>query len=114
MVTVEAAMSTNAHTIYDEVAGELIASSPATAGKMFGMPCLMNNGKMFAGFFKEAMVFKLTDLAHAEALALPGARLFDPSGGARPMKEWVEIPAEHADRWLEFGQEALRYSDNAR
>ncbi len=106
-------MSTDPRAIYDGVATEIVASSPATTGKMFGMPCLMNNGKAFAGFAKEAMVFKLTALAHAEALALPGARLFDPSGRGRPMKEWVELPAEHADRWLEFGQEALDYSDNA-
>jgi hypothetical protein len=76
---------------------------------MFGMPCLKYDGKMFAGYYKGAMTFKLTGLAHAEALALPGARLFDPSGRGRPMKEWVEVPADHSDRWPEFGDEALRY-----
>lgn len=103
-------MSTDPLDIYDGVAAEIVSSSPATTGKMFGMPCLMNDGKAFVGFFNGDMVFKLTALAHAEALELPGARLFDPSGRGRSMKEWVQIPAEHADRWLEFGQEALDYS----
>jgi hypothetical protein len=31
----------------------------------------------------------------------------------RPMKEWVEIPAEHASRWVELASEALRYVDEA-
>jgi hypothetical protein len=28
---------------YDAVVAEMIASSPATSGMMFGMPCLKNN-----------------------------------------------------------------------
>jgi hypothetical protein len=106
-------MSTDPRAAYDAVA-ELASSSPATTGKMFGMPCLMNNGKAFAGFHKDTMAFKLTGLAHAEALSLPGAHLFDPSGRGRPMREWVTLPADHASRWLEFGQEALSYSGHVR
>ena len=30
------------------------------------------------------------------------------------MKEWVEVPAEHASRWVELAREALRYVDEAR
>jgi hypothetical protein len=29
------------------------------------------------------------------------------------MKEWVEIPAEHASRWVELASEALRYVNEA-
>ena len=97
---------------YDRVAAELTATSPATAGKMFGMPCLKNDlGKAFAGYYEGAMAFKLPVPAHTEALALPGARLFDPSGRGRPMKEWVEVPSEYASRWIELAQEAMRYAD---
>ena len=92
---------------YDAVAGELVQSSPATAGAMFGMPSLKCEGKAFAGYYQGAMVFKLRGEAHAQALALAGAQLFDPSGRGRPMKEWVVIPAEHAARWAEFGRLAL-------
>jgi hypothetical protein len=53
------------------------------------------------------MVFKLTGAEHASALALSGARLFDPMGG-RPMKQWVEVPHAHAARWAELARAALR------
>ena len=105
-------MSLDAHATYDAVVAEITASSPTTTGKMFGMPCLKNsNGKMFAGFFEGTMTFKLGGAKHAEALALSGARLFDPSGRGRSMKEWVEVPSEHASMWLELAREALRYVD---
>ncbi len=100
---------TDPRAIYDAVATELTATSPARQSKMFGMPCLKHdNGKAFAGFYKGTMVFKLTAPQHAEALALSGSHLFDPMGG-RPMKEWVEVPAEHASQWLELAQAAYRY-----
>lgn len=102
-------MVQDARAAYDEVASELTATSPATMGQMFGMPCLKINGKAFAGRYQQAMTFKLGGAAHASALALPGARLFDPSGLGRPMKAWVELPTEHAARWLEFGRQALDY-----
>ena len=102
-------MSTDPRAEYDAVAAEMTASSSTTTGMMFGMPCLKNNGKAFAGFYEGAMVFKLGTPKHAEALGLSGARLFDPTGRGRPMKEWVEVPFEHVSRWLELAQEALRY-----
>ena len=99
---------TDARAQYDAVAAELTATSPAISGKMFGMPCLKSNGKAFAGYYNDAMIFKLTAPEHGQALALPNARLFDPMGG-RPMKEWVEVPLEHAARWPAFARAALRY-----
>ena len=107
-------MTTDAGSAYEAVASEIVSGSPSTTGKMFGMPCLKNEyGKAFAGFYEGEMVFKLAGPAHAEALALSGAHLFDPMGG-RPMKEWVQVPAEHASRWSELGWEALRYSTEGR
>jgi hypothetical protein len=102
-------MSLEPQAAYDAVVSEMVATSPTTSGKMFGMPCLKNsNGKAFAGYFEVAMVFKLGGSSHAEALALPGARLFDPMGG-RPMKEWVVVPVEHSSRWLAFARDAFDY-----
>src|SRR6266480_5369420 len=95
---------------YEAVASEMMATSPTTSGKMFGMPCLKNsNGKAFAGYFEGAMVFKLGGDSHAKALALPGAKLFDPSERGRPMKEWVVVPVEYVSRWLEFARDAFAY-----
>jgi hypothetical protein len=102
-------MTSDPQAAYDAVVSEMVATSPTSSGKMFGMPCLKNsNGKAFAGYTDGAMVFKLSGASHAEALALTGTRLFDPAGG-RPMKEWVVVPAEHNLRWLEFARDAFDY-----
>jgi hypothetical protein len=102
-------MTSDPQSAYDAVVSEMVATSPTTSGKMFGMPCLKNsNGKAFAGYTDGAMVFKLGGASHTEALALSNARLFGPMGG-RPMKEWVVIPVEHSSRWLEFAQDAFEY-----
>ena len=71
------------------------------------MPCLKINGKAFAGLYGDDMVFKLHGRAHEQAIALSGAHLFDPSGMGRPMKQWVQVAHEHADRWAELGRNAL-------
>ncbi len=103
-------MSLEPQAEYEAVVSEMMTTSPTTSGKMFGMPCLKNsNGKAFAGFFEGEMVFKLGGDSHGEALALSGARLFDPSERGRPMKEWVVVPNEHASRWLEFARDAFDY-----
>jgi hypothetical protein len=102
-------MSLEPQAEYEAVVSEMMATSPTTSGKMFGMPTLKNSdGKAFAGYTEGAMVFKLGGTSHTEALALSGARLFDPMGG-RPMKEWVVVPAEHNSRWLEFARDAFDY-----
>ena len=76
--------------------------------QMMGMPCVKARGKMVAGFTRGAMVFKLTDPEqHAEALALDGAHLFDPSGQGKPFRQWVVVPAAHADRWEALAAHAL-------
>jgi hypothetical protein len=107
-------MSTTPRTEYDNVVTEMVASSPSKSSKMFGMPCLKNElGKAYAGFWQEAMVFKLTGASHAEALALSGAHLFDPGMGS-PMKAWVVVPADHAARWLEFAKAAMQYVDSVK
>ncbi len=71
---------------------------------MFGKPCLKRAGKAFAAEFRGALVFKLESDAgaHKKALALPGARLWDPSGKNRPMKAWVEVPGSQSRHWTEL------------
>ncbi len=96
---------------YDELADDLAArNDDVTLGKMFGMPCVKRGGKAVAGFWQESVVFKLPDAtARERALALDGAELFDPMGG-RPMKEWVVVPAAHADEWPGLAKDALKPS----
>ena len=101
-------MANDPQAAFDAVAEEVTATSPAVRGAMFGMPCLKQGGKAFAGYFKGGMVFKLSGAAHTRALALAGAHLFDPMGG-RPMKEWVVVPAEHESEWLALTRDAQAY-----
>jgi hypothetical protein len=97
---------------FDAIGQELAASAPVQRVQMMGMPSLKSGGKMFAGLYADAMTFKLGagTPALAEALALKGAKLFDPSGIGRAMKDWVQIPVAHAKRWPDFARTALQHT----
>jgi hypothetical protein len=97
---------------YDAIVASLVARG-AESGAMFGMPTIKFGGKGFAGLFGDAVVFKLGGTAHAAALALSGAALFDPSGMGRAMKEWVVVPSKHSKRWSTFAHDALEYVQGA-
>ena len=92
---------------FDRIAEGLAEEAGAKSGQMMGMPTLYLGGKAFAGLFGEAMVFKLEGEAHAAALAYHGASLFDPSAMGRPMKAWVQVPAEDASEWPRLAAQAL-------
>ncbi|MCG2611532.1 hypothetical protein LZZ90_08425 [Flavobacterium sp. SM15] len=85
----------------------------AEQSQMFGKPCFKINGKAFVCFFQKEMVFKLNGDFHSEALNLEGAHLFDPSGKGRAMKEWVQLPYRHSDKWNIFAVHALHYVQNS-
>ena len=68
-------------------------------GKMFGSLCLKTpNGKAGAMLWHDYLVVKLDGELFTEALNLKGAKVFEPMEG-RPMKQWVQIPFSHADKW---------------
>jgi len=98
----------NAQERYEELVDDLVARNDDVAsGKMFGMPCVKRGGKAIAGFYRDGMVFKLPDPdARERALALDGAHLFEPMEG-RAMREWVVVPAAHADEWPRLAERAL-------
>ena len=89
-----------------EVGNNIIDSEKS---QLFGKPCFKINGKAFCCFFQNEMVFKLTGEQHRDALSLDGAKLFDPSGKGRAMKEWVQVPYEYKDMWVTFAKAALEY-----
>jgi hypothetical protein len=91
--------SADAQGQYDRIAAQVSDAAGAKPGQMMGMPTLFLGGKAFAGLFGDSMVFKLEGEAHAAALALPGAMLFDPSGMGRPMKAWVRVPLDQVSAW---------------
>jgi hypothetical protein len=95
---------------YDEIAADL-AGAGVKASSMFGMPTLKLNGKAIGGLWGDAMTFKLTPDALADALRLDGAQQFDPSGMGRPMKAWVVVPLEQSGEWERLARLALAASD---
>ncbi|MCM2419100.1 hypothetical protein [Streptomyces sp. RKAG293] len=98
----------NPDTLFDDLATDL-APRGAAAGTLFGKRALTAEGKAFACLKADALAFKLGQgtPAHAEALALPGAELFDPSGKEKPFKDWVALPIAHAARWPHYAETAL-------
>ena len=96
---------------YEEIADDLTARNPeVTLGQMMGMPCIKADGKLIAGFWRGDMVFKLPHAeTHARALAFEGAHLFDPGERNAPMKQWVVVPAAHADEWPRLAEDALTH-----
>jgi len=94
--------------LLDDIAAEL-AGTGTTAGAMFGKRALKANGKAFACLKENDLAFRLGDGTpdHEATLDLPGARLFDPSGGGRPFKDWVAVPAEQSDEWPWLARLAL-------
>ncbi len=73
------------------------------------MPRLKSRRKAVLGSFDGGVVFKLGSApeVHAEALALAGSVLFDPSGKGRPMKDWVVVNADHEPRLGDFAADAI-------
>ena len=97
-----------AETVFDDIATELAARGART-GAMFGKRAITAHGKAFACLKGDELAFRLTagTAAHRDALALPGADLFDPSGRKRPFKDWVAVPLALSDRWPDLAATAL-------
>jgi hypothetical protein len=103
----------NALTEYEKLVTQFSSSDSVTAGQMFGKACLKINGKAFVAQHLEAVIFKLSGTDHDQAMALPGAVLWDPSGKGRPMKEWVALPATASQHFDAFANAALEYVTKA-
>jgi uncharacterized damage-inducible protein DinB len=93
----------------NEIAAEFGPEQSISTGKWFGKPCLKVGGRVFAVLRGGDLAFKLAGAAHAEALQLEGAHLFDPRGKGHPMKQWVQIPAAQSSAWGHFARLARDY-----
>ena len=94
---------------YDDIVDAITVWHPdCRASQIFGMPCVKRSGRVVFGLSRTGMVFKLTDpAAHARALAISGAHIFDPSGRGSEFKQWVVVPLEQADEWEPLAAEAV-------
>ena len=65
--------------------------------------------KMFAFFGEETFVVKLQKERGAELLQSVDGQPYDPGNG-KIMKEWVIIPEEHSERWMDYTLEAKQFA----
>src|SRR4051794_28378838 len=96
---------------FDEIVDEL-APRGVLPGALFGARSLTVEGTAFACLKGGQLAVKLGagSAAHASALDLVGASLFDPSGKGRPFKDWVAVPVAESAAWgrlAEAGLDAL-------
>lgn len=94
---------------YSRLVSAFAERNGVESGQMFGKQCVKINGKAFLAQHLDAVVFKLTGIDHSAALSLSGARLWDPSGKGRPMKEWVAIPVAAKSEFKHLAEAAFRY-----
>jgi len=77
--------------------------------QMFGKKCLSFGGKAFLAIQGDRVVFKLPEDAVKKALAIEGAKLWDPSGKGRPMREWVAVPAAASFKPMSLANKAYEH-----
>jgi TfoX/Sxy family transcriptional regulator of competence genes len=90
------------------VRGLLAAQPELREAKMFGGVCYLLNGNMACGVLGEELIVRVGAEKHDQALAKPGARVFDYTG--RAMKGWVMVGAsglgeEALEEWVRQGVE---------
>ena len=96
--------------IYTEIGQQFTDQYGTIAGQMFGKPCLKTEKKAFAAFFKGEMVFKIgAQEVNLLKEKYPGSINWDPSGKKRAMKDWLQIPSEFSEDWIELAKQALEY-----
>ena len=103
----------NARTRFDTICEYLVRNHDnVTIGRIYGFPCAMQQGHAFIAMVNEDMMgFRLHGRVRLQALALMGAKFWDPLGrNDENGMAWVRVPGEHMVRWDRLGIEALRCS----
>jgi hypothetical protein len=96
---------------FDQIVDDLSGRDPDVEGsQMMGRPSIKAGGKLIACLeSRGTMAFKLPDEAEQEkALALDGARVYEPADNGRQMGGWIEVPPAHEEKWEELAETALR------
>lgn len=107
----------NARTRYDALAETLVRAHGARLGTLYGRACLVLDDAPFLQLSNAGLAFRLHGHPLAEALALPGARRYDPFEPANLQAAragWVYVPAAHHAQWERLAFEAMRCAEAAR
>ncbi|MGL5889032.1 MAG: hypothetical protein ACRC3B_04070, partial [Bacteroidia bacterium] len=73
--------------------------------------CYKVHRKPFIMFYDDEIVCKLYGEEHDNAIKLKGAKLFNPMGNDKPMKNWVHIPFTFKEEWSTFAQKAFNFTE---
>ncbi len=95
---------------FRSIAERLINENSAiTLGKMMSSPGLQCQGKVFAFYYDQKMVFKLGRDFQPESFGIHEYSLLAPFKTKPPMVDWFEIPATEQQRWEELATCALQF-----
>ncbi|CAM2906258.1 hypothetical protein PASE110613_07090 [Paenibacillus sediminis] len=94
--------------VYNDIEEEMIKAHHVERGQLFGKKCLKYEGRAFAAFFQDDMVFKLKGHVHKQALKLEESKLWDPSGKNIPMKDWIQVGNKHMSDWRQLANYAIQ------
>lgn len=103
----------NARTRFDTICEYLARNHDnVVVGRVYGFPCALQHGYPFVAMVNEDMMgFRLHGRVRLQALALMGAKFWDPLNRTDEHgMDWVKVPGEHMIRWDRLGLEALRCS----
>jgi len=79
-------------------------------GQLFGKPSIKLGKAHFVCGYQECLVVKIGREAIEKSTSkYEHARLFDPSGKGRPMKDWLQLPQEYEEDWLKLAKEAYKF-----
>ncbi|MCB1609138.1 MAG: hypothetical protein KDI71_19410 [Xanthomonadales bacterium] len=98
----------NARTRFDTIREYMVRSHRASSGTLYGKPCAMLDGHAFLYFHQDWAAFLLKGRVRLQALALPGARFWDPMGREGASMDWVIVPDAHFLRWDRLAIEAVK------
>jgi TfoX/Sxy family transcriptional regulator of competence genes len=81
--------------------------------KMMGSPILMHDGRMVACLDSDVLAVKLgrNRPEHADALTVPGAGVWSPQKGRKGFTDWIGLPLEASDVWLDWVRTAIDIAD---
>jgi TfoX/Sxy family transcriptional regulator of competence genes len=80
--------------------------------KMFGGICMLINGNMACGVYKNDLIVRVGKESHQKAMSSPNTKLFDITGKA--MRGWVMVEPEGCanqedlKRWIQLGLDFAR------
>lgn len=92
------------HDLADEVRARIGAHPGLSEREMFGGIAFMIGGNMAVGVSGDELMVRVGKEAHDEAVAKPGARIFDMS--ARPMRGWIAVAPDgfgDLQEWIDQG-----------